>query len=128
MQLKTTEPNTAPEAFKQAKFDKFQGRPLLSSVVIAICMERQAIEKIPEVEEVAAVACAVQNMHLSCTAYGLGGYWTTGGGTYTEGMHEFLGLNEKDRCLGFFYMGYPEGEWPKGQRRPLEYAVEWLEE
>ncbi len=118
---------TTPEKFLQSKFDKYLNRAKNGSVVIAICMERQKSERIPEVEEVAAVACAVQNMYLTCTAYGLGALWSTGGGTYSEEMKQFLQLGEKDRCLGFFFIGYPEKEWPKGQRQPIEYKTEWIE-
>ena len=32
-----------------------------------------------QVEEIEAVACAVQNMHLTATARGLGAYWSTSG-------------------------------------------------
>jgi nitroreductase len=118
---------TAPvEKFMQSKFDNFTNRPLKSSAVIAVCMERQAIEKIKEIEEVEAVACAVQNMHLTATAYGLGCYWSTGGATYTNEMKTFLGLGEKDKCLGFFYIGYPAIEWPKSSRKPIEYVTKWI--
>lgn len=116
---------TPESEFDQGKYDKLRSRPLLSSVIIAICMKRNEAGKVPEIEEVEAVACAVQNMYLTCTAYGLGAYWGSGGVTYTEGMKSFLGLNEKDKCLGFFYIGYPKVEWPKGQRRPIEYVTEW---
>lgn len=112
--------------FLQKKYDKLKSRPTLSTVVIAICMKRQDIEKIPEIEEVEAVACAVQNMHLTATAYGLGGYWSSGAVAYSEEMKAYLKLDEKDRCLGLFYIGYPEEkEWPKSHRQPLEYHVEW---
>lgn len=119
---------TPEEQFDQGKYDKFSTRPLLSSVIIAICMKRNEAEKIPEIEEIEAVACAVQNMYLTCTAYGLGAYWGSGGVTYTPGMKTFLGLGEKDKCLGFLYIGYPKTEWPKGQRRPIEYVTEWIGE
>ena len=119
---------TASEKFMQSKYDNFALRPLRSSAVIAICMERQAIEKIKEIEEIEAVACAVQNMHLTATAYGLACYWSTGGATYTNEMKTFLGLGEKDKCLGFFYIGYPAGEWPKSSRKPIEYVTEWIVE
>lgn len=120
---------TTPEAeFRPKKFEKLESRPLQSSAVIAICMKRQESEKIPEIEEVEAVACAVQNMHLMCTGYGLGGFWWSGGVTTTQSMKDFLGLGEKDRCLGLFYVGYPAIEWPKGQRRPIEYFTDWIEE
>ncbi len=119
---------TPAEKFMQSKFENFTNRPLKSSAVIAICMERQAIEKIKEIEEVEAVACAVQNMHLTATAYGLACYWSTGGATYTYEMKTFLGLGEKDMCLGFFYIGYPAIEWPKSSRKPIEYVTEWITE
>ena len=108
------------------KLAKMLKRPLQSSVVVAVCMERQAEEKILEIEEIQAVACAVQNMHLTCTAYGLGGFWSTPKLIYHPLTNEFLGLGEKDKCLGLFYIGYPEIEWPKSHRKPLEYITEWI--
>lgn len=108
------------------KLAKMLKRPLLTSVVIAVCMERQSEEKILEIEEIEAVACAVQNMHLTCTAYGLGGFWSTPKLIYHPLTNAFLGLGEKDKCLGLFYIGYPEIEWPKAHRKPLEYITEWI--
>jgi nitroreductase len=107
------------------KLAKLMRRPMITSAVIAVCMERQPEERILEIEEIEAVACAVQNMHLTCTAYGLGGFWSTPKLIYTPQMNEYLGLGEKDKCLGLFYIGYPEIEWPKAHRRPLEYTTEW---
>ncbi|MFK7786412.1 MAG: nitroreductase, partial [Crocinitomicaceae bacterium] len=78
------------------KLAKLMRRPMITSAVIAVCMERQAEERIPEIEEVEAVACAVQNMHLTCTAYGLGAFWSTPKLIYTQKMNEYLGLGEKD--------------------------------
>ncbi len=118
--------NSKPESFLQKKYDNLITRPTLSSVVIAICMKRQEIEKIPEIEEVEAVACAVQNMHLTATVYGLGGYWSTGEVVYSDEMKQYLNLGAKDKCLGLFYLGYPDlEEWPKSHRQPLEYHSEW---
>jgi nitroreductase len=108
------------------KLAKLITRPLKSSVVIAVCMERQKEEKILEIEEIQAVACAIQNLHLSCTAYGLGGFWSTPKLIYSDEMNDFLKLNPKDKCLGLFYIGYPAIEWPKAHRKPLEYTTEWI--
>lgn len=108
------------------KLAKLITRPLKSSVVIAICLERQKEEKILEIEEVEAVACAVQNLHLSCTAYGLGGFWATPKLIYHQKMNDFLDLGEKDKCLGLFYIGYPAIEWPKAHRKPIEYTTQWI--
>ena len=118
---------TPEESFKQAKFDKMKQRPMLASVVVAICMERDKSEKIAEIEEIEAVACAVQNVQLTATAYGIGAFWATPKVIYSKEMNEFLGLGEKDKCLGLLYLGYPAGEWPKAHRKPLEYVTEWIE-
>ncbi|WP_107039289.1 nitroreductase family protein [Brumimicrobium mesophilum] len=119
---------TVPEDKQIAKkLNRMTERPAKASAIIAVCMERQASEKIPEIEEIAAVACAVQNIHLTCTAYGLGGFWATPKMVYSDEMKEFLDIGPKDLCLGLFYVGYPGGEWPKGQRKPIEYVTEWIQ-
>jgi len=117
---------TPPEKQDDAKLSKFLTRPMLASVVIAVVMERDPKEAIKELEEIEAVACAVQNMHLTCTAYGLGAFWATPPMIYTEHMNEFLGIGPKDKCIGLFYIGYPSIEWPKAHRKPLEYNTEWI--
>jgi nitroreductase len=119
---------TPPESFKQAKFDRMSARPMLASAVIAVCMERDPTGKIEEIEEIEAVACAIQNMHLTCTAYGLGAFWSSPKLIYSTEMNEFLGLKEQDKCLGLFYIGYTDVEWPKSHRKPIEYVTEWIGE
>ncbi len=119
---------TPADQQNDAKLAKMLRRPMLSSAVIAVCMERQSEEKILEIEEIEAVACAIQNMHLTCTAYGIGGFWSTPKLIYHSKTNEFLGLNEKDKCLGLFYIGYPSIEWPAAHRKPLEYHSEWFEQ
>lgn len=116
----------AGDKFKEAAYEKLQTNPLKASHVIAICMKRDPHQKHPEVEEISAVACAVQNMYLSVTAYGLGGYWTTGGITYYEKAKPFFGLDEADRLMGFFYLGHIAVPSPEKARHPIEQKVEWV--
>ena len=113
--------------FKELKFKKLKERPLKASAVIAVCMKRDENLKILEIEEIEAVACAIQNMHLTCTAYGIGGFWSTSKLIYSQKTNAFLQIDDQDKCLGFFYIGYPEVSWPKGQRKPIEYVTEWIE-
>lgn len=115
------------EKWSQRKIDKMQARAESLSALTFICMSPDGNENIPELENIEAVACAVQNMYLTCTAYGLGCYWSSPKFVYTEVMNEFLGLKENEKCLGIFYMGYPSIEWPKSHRKPLEYITEWFE-
>lgn len=117
---------TPPEAQNDLKLAKMMKRPMQASAVIAVCMERQPTEKILEIEEIEAVACAIQNMHLTCTAYGLGGFWATPKLIYSQEMNEFLKVGAKDKCLGLFYIGYPAIDWPEAHRKPLEYTTEWI--
>jgi len=119
---------TAAEKFKEATYLKLQKTPLLASHVIALCMKRDPNKKHPEVEEIAAVACAVQNMYLTVTAYGLGGYWTTGGVTYNKNAKAFFQLTEDDKLLGFFYLGYVAVPSPQGKRKPMEEKVVWIKD
>ena len=83
----------AGDNFKEATYQNLLTNPLKASHVIALCLKRDPNKKFPEVEEVAAVSCAVQNMYLTTTAYGLGGYWTTGGVTYKPRAKAFFGIS-----------------------------------
>lgn len=113
--------------FNEGKYTKLQQQPLLASHIIAIGMKRSA-GKIPEIEEIEAVACAVQNIYLSVSAYGYGGYWTTGGITYLQQAKHFFDLGPNDKLLGFFYIGQIAVPSPKAKRQPLEEKVEWRRE
>ncbi len=112
--------------FIESKYIKLQQQPLKASHIIALGMKRDVNSRIPEIEDIEAVACAVQNIYLSVTAYGLGGYWTTGGITYYEKAKSFFGLGETDRLLGFFYAGYIAVSSAKGKRIHINHKVRWI--
>jgi nitroreductase len=115
--------------FDEKKCQKLYEKPLQCSHVIAIGMKRDVRKKIPEIEEVEATACAVQNMYLTATAYGVGCYWGTGGVTYLEEAKPFFDLEEEDKLLGFLFVGMPkEGQWPEGRRGPIAEKVQWVVE
>ena len=63
--------HTPEELFQEKKYNKLRHRHGKCSHIIAICMKRGDNPKIPEIEEIEAVACAVQNMHLTATAWDL---------------------------------------------------------
>jgi nitroreductase len=113
---------TPPESFSQARYDAAGEKVLKSGCVIVINMETHA-EKIPEWEEVAAVACAVQNMWLTATAYGIGSYWSSPG--VLKELGEFLQLPENQKCLGLFFMGYHDAAEVPARRTPIEEKITW---
>lgn len=114
------------DSFNEKKYIKLQQQPLKASHIIAIGMKRSAKKNIPEIEDIEAVACAVQNIYLSVAAYGLGGYWTTGGITYLENAKPFFGLTENDKLLGFFYIGHVAVPSAPGKRKPIEEKTNWV--
>jgi len=116
--------NTPPESFSEVKYNKTIKKPLQSACVIAICMQRDTQESIPEWEEIASVACAVQNLWLTATAYGIGGYWSSP--KSIDSAVELLDLKEGQRCLGFFYMGYYLESELTGRRKSIQDKIEWM--
>lgn len=117
--------SVSDENFNQAKYKKQRDNIVQSSHVIAIIMHRQETQKIPEIEEVCAVACAVQNMHLTASAYNVGCYWSTGGPTFKPQGKAYFGLNEHDKLLGFMYVGNYDGAIPVGKRQPIVDKISW---
>jgi len=116
--------NTPPEKFSEKKLKKLQTKPLKAGCMIAICMQRDTKESIPEWEEIAAVSCGVQNMWLTTTAYDIGAYWSSP--KHIRDIGPFLNLKEGERCLGFFYMGHHEMPETPRTRQAIADKVEWL--
>ncbi len=112
--------------FKEDRYENLRRKPLLSSYIIAVCMKRDTKNSIPEIEEIGAVFCAVQNMHLTATAYGVGAYLSTGGITYFDEAKEFFGLSKDDKLLGFLHVGMPKGDLSLGKRKGMDEKVRWV--
>ena len=123
--LSGTYKKLAGDKFNEMKYNRLMERPLRASAVIAVGMYPDPNGKIPEIEEIEAVACAVQNMHLTATAQGLAFFWSTPKFLYDKGHSAYFDMDENTKILGLIYIGYPKGEWPKGQRKPIEYISTW---
>lgn len=103
--LADTYKKSTPEAkYSSFKHKKIEEKSLKSGAVIAVCMQRDPKESVPEWEEVAATAMAVQNLWLRLEELGLGGYWSTPG--LKDSFGQFYTMPEGQKCLGFFYLGY----------------------
>ena len=119
--------HTPTDRFLEKKYNKYLNLGSGASHVVALCMIRDEKERIPEIEEVCAVACAVQNIHLACHEMGIAGYWSTGGATNYHEVNRFLGISEKDNCLGFFYLGIAKNEIPnKPQKTLITKKTKWV--
>jgi len=97
-----------------------------SSHIICVCMRRDKMKSIPEWEEIAATAMAVQNIWISCVDSNIGGYWSTPKGI--EKLNKFLNLKKNERCLGFFYIGiYKPIKERNLPRKNIEQETEWFD-
>lgn len=100
------------------------GKPLRAPVIIAVGA-KVSKGKIPEIEQVGAVAAAIQNMFLATHALGYGAMWKTGGAAYAANVKALLGLAPEDHIVGFLYLGTPAVPGPLIEA-PLEGVVSWL--
>ncbi len=113
------------EKFSEMKFNKISQKMEQSTLLIAICMQRDPKESVPEWEEVAAVSMAVQNMWLVAHDLKIGAYWSSP--AMIKEMHDFFDFNEGEQCLGFLYMGKYDDDLEPGIRNSsIEDKVVWL--
>lgn len=115
---------TPAEKFLQKKHDSILEKVEQAACVIVIKAQLHP-DVIPEWEELAAVACAVQNMALTAEALKIGAYWSS-----PELIHHlsgFLELEENEKCYGLFYMGYHNETARPAARKPMEDKIKWVD-
>lgn len=119
--------HTATANFTKEKQDKLLRMGDNVSHVIVCYMKRVANHKIPEIEEISATACAIQNLLLGAAAKGIAAFWSTGGLTHHPAMKAHFGLGADDCILGVLYLGYSDHPLMEGSRIiPLEEKIKWM--
>ncbi len=117
----------AGDAFTERKLEKALTRPMHTPVVAAVVMQPAEPPAIPEYEEILAVGCAVQNLHLAAQALGIGCAWSTPGYVNHPNIRALLGLRGSAKCFGFLYLGYLEEECQlRSVRKPIEEKIKWV--
>ena len=116
----------ADGTFREDKHKSLLTKPMLSSHIIVVLMSRDEKKSVPEVEEIGAVFCAIENMYLTATAYGIGCYLSTGGVTYFDAAKEIFGISAEDKLIGFMHVGMPKSEIPDSRRKPASEIVQWV--
>jgi nitroreductase len=118
--------NTPADNYMQMTYEKLLHMGDKASHVIICVMQRKPLIRIPVLEEIAATACAVQNILLGATAIGIASYWGSGGMVYNPAFKQALGFGEDDVVLGALYLGYSDSQ-PTGKRSiPLSQKVTWV--
>jgi len=118
--------STSLENFQETEYNRLYQQGDKASHVILAVMKRGNLPKIPVIEEIEAVSCAVQNILLGATALGIASFWSTGGMAARSPMKKFLKLGEDDHVIGVLYLGYADSN-PDGSRSiPLEEKITWV--
>ena len=116
-----------PEGDPNREIERARGakKALRAPVVIGVAVEPVEAANVDELEEIAAVACAVQNMLLTAHALGLGAKWSSGGIIQSTEVKAWFGLSERGQVLGFIYIGYPAMVSERSVRTPSANLTEW---
>ena len=109
-----------------AMLQKERTKLLRSPVVIVVVAEQPKQPNVIEIENIEAVAAAVQNMLLTAEEMGLAAMWRTGDAAYEPRVKQWLGIAAEDSIVAFVYLGYPA--IPKLDRHPMPIAekTQWL--
>jgi len=110
-------------SFSERKYKGKKEKAERSSAVIAIILQRDPAESVPEWEELAAVSAAVQNLWITASALGLGGYWSSP--QSMVGRPDFLALPTGQSCFGLFYLGHHNMPELPRERKPVGDKVQW---
>jgi len=114
---------TPQDKYNEMMEENMEKKATMSNAAMAIIVNYSY--ELPEWEELAATACAVQNMWLAAASLGIGGYWATPG--LINHLGSFLDLKENQKCIGIFYLGHHESEDREPFRSPIEEKISWEE-
>lgn len=115
---------TPVHQFLQKKYDSILEKAIQSSCIIALNAQLHP-DKLPEWEEIASLACAVQNMALTAEAFEVGAYWSSPG--MIVELKDYLNLGEQEKCFGLFYMGYHNEKPRTAARTPIDNKIKWID-
>lgn len=96
------ETDDAPELLERAA-----SKPMRGPCVIAALARTLPHPKVPEWEQLAAAAAAVQNLCLAATALGYGSSWRTGWFIEHPAVRSALGAADEERVIGMIHVGTP---------------------
>ncbi|HEX2916573.1 MAG TPA: nitroreductase [Chloroflexia bacterium] len=109
----------------QAALAKERAKPCRAPVVIAVASLRPQQPKIKDIENIEAVAAAVQNMLLVAEEEGVATIWRSGDSSYDPRVKAFFGLEPEEHVVGLVYVGYPAIPKPERTPTPFLEKTEW---
>jgi len=109
----------------EAQLTAEREKPLRAPTIIAVAARLTRGHKVPEHEQVQAVAAAVQNMFLAAHALGYGAMWKTGVAARSSIVNRALELAADDEIVAFLYLGTNATPGPI-RAASLDGKIRWL--
>ncbi|MGH7121123.1 MAG: nitroreductase family protein [Gemmataceae bacterium] len=113
-----------PSASEQ-KLEAERNKALRAPLIIAVAAEVKANPKVPETEQILAVAAAAQNILLAAHALGFGANWKTGAAAYDQAVKTALGLAPGAQLVGFLYIGSVAVQGRQMESALSDYVSHW---
>jgi nitroreductase len=114
----------AGELVDEGRFEREQ-RKFCRAPVVVLSICRPAPGKIPEVEQLAAVAAATQNLLLAAAVLGYGSMWRTGWIAEHPAARAALGLTGTEHLVATVYLGTSDPEARTPPRVPAPPPVQY---
>jgi nitroreductase len=105
---------------ERAILDKERTKLLRAPVVLVVAAEYPKQSNVLAIENIEAVAAAVENMLLTAEELGLAAMWRTGDAAYDQRIKQELQLAPEDHIVAFLYLGY--AAIPRQERHPIPFA------
>jgi nitroreductase len=120
--------HTAEDKRQEASREKLEHNVDKASHLVIAVMKRGDNPKIPQLEEIAATAAAIENVLLGATALGIASFWSSGGMTHTHALKDYLHLAADDVVMGLVYLGFTDEPAKEGVRNiAINEKVRWMQ-
>jgi len=96
-------------AASSVALERAHALPLRAPLIVVVVARLHSPRK-PEIEQLLSAGCAAHALVLAAHAQGFGAIWRTGEMAFDPHVMQGLGLDDKERIVGFIYLGSVVGE------------------
>ena len=108
------------------ELESIAGKARRAPVIVTVVGRTSAHPKVRPWEQLVAAGCAAQNLCIAATAYGFGSMWRTGWLAEHPEVLAHLGVDERERVVGFIYLGtVVDGFTPAPREIDTSCAIWW---
>ena len=97
------------EELSEVLVEKAKNAPFRAPMVLVLIADIKEHPKVPEIEQIISTGAAAQNMLLALHDLGYAGVWRTGSMAFNSEITKYMELPEKNRVIGYLYVGTPNG-------------------